>query len=781
MELQNRKQQNTWLAIAFMVSIAVVYYMLTPLFANAGHIMIEPTGDGGKNYFGYLYHVLHGDGVWFTGMNYPYGEHVIYTDNQPLLAVSLSYINKIIPVSIPVALALMHYMILASYVMAIVFVYKILISCKVKPYLAVLFAPLVIIMSPQVLRISGHFGLCHAFYIPALVYFLLRHTATKKRKYAIYIFIMTVLMTFVHPYYAGLSLVITMMYILGYFLFAKDILVTRLKNVLPVFIAVAAALLVVQGFIKLTDPFSDRPIMPHGLLSYITENPDFLSSAYSPISHKINDAGWYRHLSEYSEGYSYIGIVTIIVLVVSFAIWYILALANLVKPFGLDEHEEAISAKIWLFVALLALLLAKGIPFKWHMQYLFDHISLFRQFRAMGRFSWVFYYLVTIYAIVVLGRCYDAIRQKYKVPAFIFILFPLCLWGYEATGYLAKTKENQPQYAEKYDWFFQNKEKGWSAFLNEHGYNAHDFQAILTIPFVHFGTEKLWLNAFHHWNIVISYRAAMQLGLPIIDMNSARASWHQAFRQVRIAGGPWTDKPMLRDLKSDKPFLFLVYDELSSGPDQEYLMTASDSIGRFSQFYVYACYPQRIKKNDSLLHNSIVTIYNNIADRDTCLSCKSTWYIDHFDGHKTDSSLFGAGAFFYDMEREKILAEVPMISADTGTLYEASIWGLLSNRNYKSPDIIFEQLDSTGAVITQGNISFKESSDNYGDIWFRAGNYYTIDGKCRKVRIRLIDPEPPSYIKLDELLLRPANAVILSAGAGGKKMVNNHIFNNKGE
>jgi len=44
-------------------------------------------GDGMKNYFTYLNHVKNDTTfMTFEGMNYPFGENIIFTDNQPLVA-----------------------------------------------------------------------------------------------------------------------------------------------------------------------------------------------------------------------------------------------------------------------------------------------------------------------------------------------------------------------------------------------------------------------------------------------------------------------------------------------------------------------------------------------------------------------------------------------------------------------------------------------------------------------------------------------------------------------
>ena len=59
------------------------------------HLFVD-SADGLKNYFTGAYFVKHdGFGVWSEGMNYPYGEHVVYTDNQPIISMILKAVDMI--------------------------------------------------------------------------------------------------------------------------------------------------------------------------------------------------------------------------------------------------------------------------------------------------------------------------------------------------------------------------------------------------------------------------------------------------------------------------------------------------------------------------------------------------------------------------------------------------------------------------------------------------------------------------------------------------------------
>jgi hypothetical protein len=121
------------------------------------------------------------------------------------------------------------------------------------------------------------------------------------------------------------------------------------------------------------------------------------------------------------------------------------------------------------------------------------------------------------------------------------------------------------------------------------------------------------------------------------------------------------------------------------------------------------------------------------------------------------------------------VADINITDADTGREYEVSCWVLLARSNYKSPDLYYESVDSRDSIISKGLISVKESTDNDGGLWFRAGSYFKMPAGCKKLRIILVDEEPPSYRRIDELMLRPAGATIISRSAS-RAMVDNHIY-----
>src|ERR1022692_4753739 len=147
--MKKSSQPLLWFLVAVLFAVGSTVLILSYMVTDPAHVINELGGDCGKNYFTFLYHSIYGKGVWFDGMNYPYGEHIIYADGQPALSTFLHLFQPLDP---HYALATMNLAISLSYVVAILFTYKILTRFGVNPFIAILFACLINLLSPQVMR-----------------------------------------------------------------------------------------------------------------------------------------------------------------------------------------------------------------------------------------------------------------------------------------------------------------------------------------------------------------------------------------------------------------------------------------------------------------------------------------------------------------------------------------------------------------------------------------------------------------------------------------------------
>src|SRR5690242_2727885 len=85
------------LALAFIITACLLLFYYSHAIFNADHLAYGAWGDGYKNFYTLAYYAKFDSGSHFSGMNYPYGENVLFTDNQPVISFLLSQLGKIFP------------------------------------------------------------------------------------------------------------------------------------------------------------------------------------------------------------------------------------------------------------------------------------------------------------------------------------------------------------------------------------------------------------------------------------------------------------------------------------------------------------------------------------------------------------------------------------------------------------------------------------------------------------------------------------------------------------
>ncbi len=771
-----KNHERIWFLFAIFLSIIVTIYFLSSIVLYPGNMLIALGGDAGMTYHAYLYHVLYEKGVWTDCMNYPYGDNITYKGSLPLLSIPLSYCRDILHINTEKALATMHLLIGLSYVLAILYTYKILRHFKILPLLSILYAIFITLMSPQVFKLLGHFGLVYTCVIPMLFYWSLKYYDTNKWLYPLYMLILGLLMSFSHLYFGAIIFVWVVFYVCAHLLFVKQAFRYKIKHNGMLLISMVLLFGILKLFLITTDPAKDRPTYQSDSKHNSTYLTNILTTAHSPFGNLTQKI--YKKISisgDNDEGYTYLGIVTILVIIIS--------IVNGIIIFFKKRDSFLLSQKlfhpIWVFIALCSLFLAMDMPYRLNMEWLFDYTYIFKQFRSLGRFSWIFYYSITIYSVVLIFSWYQkAILYKKYIVAYSILIVTLITWGVEVNAYADFIRSKNENGMYNYTFFCSKEEKKWSEFLLEHQHNKDEFQAIISLPFANVGTEKIALeNDVTSWVMTLDGKASIQLHLPIVDAYIARESWSIAESQVRIAGGPFTDKPILK-LVDKRPFLLFQFEEDSLDADSKYLLTATDYIGHFSQLNVYAFYPERLIKNDKVYADSITQILPYLTTSDTCIGSNGTWYVNHFDNLISTEKLFGTGAAKTIKEIDTIIATIPIVPETEGQLYEFSCWFLLSKLNPYFPSVLLESLDDAGNILYSKEILTKLSCDNYG-LWFRTSSYFNLVPKCKSIRCKIHNYPSTSYIAMDELLLRPANAIIISKQKDSNNiMVNNHFIHN---
>lgn len=780
----NRLTKILYFILMLVVAALVTTYVLQIVVTQPGKIILEMGGDSMKNYYSFIQHAMFGEGFKFSGMNYPYGENIIYADGQPLLSILLQKVGISTPES---ALIVIHITMAIGMFLCIVYNYKILRHYKVHSLVAMLTASLIAIMSPQIFRVLGHFGLSYMCMVPMMFYWSIKYNDKGSLLYIFFIIIAGLFFSLLHPYLAAIITIWCIFYAIAYLITTKGNWSGKLRHVAPILATAALIMVFVKLVLVYTDPITDRSTHPYGMFSGCTTYLTLFSSNISPIWKAILGDGNYG--DSLSEGYGYPGLV---VLIISFVAAITIIIRLLKGKQALSISADVGFKPIWLVLALLAVILAHGAPLIW-VKSSIDYIAALRQFRSMGRFVWLFYYIATIYAVVLMYRYYITAKSRnYKISYVALLGISIIVWGIEAAAQINYIHKRE--LVADYNYYYiinpeKDRIRGWGQFLEDKGYRVSDFQAIVGLPYYHIGSEKIWLQKENAWMATLTMQAALQLHLPIMNVHMSRTSWSQTFSQVRLTSGLYSSKEVLDALPNNKLILVLYTDRVNLSDETHLLLNTADSLGLYDDeaITVYALDPLKLKQACDSAVNNALSIAKTIkgSSKDTCIDCYDRAYIvDHFEEINAPQTLAGSGAFMSDMQPgNEILRSYDLKpSDDTAVLYELSCWAKVSEDEYNSPTLKADLIDTAGKYIRTLFLHGSWSRDMYGQLWFRMSEEFVKKPNVRGVNIYLSEQEEKNYIALDELQIRPVDALIVSKVQQGDSitvLANNHIISSK--
>lgn len=750
---------------AKLIFLIVVLFIFKDILVHKGAVIFNLGGDGIKNIFTYIFHVTYEHGAWFHGMNYPYGDPIVFTDNVPFLSYPLSFINSWLHFS-PAALLQIYYgLMMVNYWLAMYYVYKILRVYQVTNFIAIISGCLIIIQSANTLRITDEYSLSYNALIPMVFYWSILYFKTYQRSNLFKIVISILCFAFIHLYFLGMMLI----WIGCYSLFFLITILKRTKkeiiaNTLYI-ISFIVAVAIVFLMVKLTDPVTDRPVFPYtgdtslNFLHLFTQN-------ISPIWEWINSIKSLNILNHPVDDVVYIPVSVTLLLV--FSIFF--------KAYSKFKGEIYTLQfdPIWLWTAILGLLFAMTIKHIWNYPLLKSILTPFRQFREPERLSWEFYFILCFYAVLVLEFVFQYLKRKNVTRAYVLVTIILGLWVIDANGFIINVRKSTTNISQKYNSFFYKDELSFNDFLKQHHFNKDDFQCVFALHYVDIGSEKIWLNENRSVSIFSSFPIAYNTGLPMMDVMMSRTSWSQTFDQVKICAGPYVKKPILYELNSKK-ILLLQYDN-DLDEDELFLTESALKIGDFHGFKVFAFSPQQLINKQKILANTIQKIADIQTQQDSIIGEPGSVYINHFNNHlfKTNFADSSGCTLTINHDTTLITWKIPSLK---DSMFECSGWFKVPANNYSSNYYTIIYKKQNGDEISRQDVFGKYSVDNEPGYWFRVSTYFKTPPNCAKIDI-VLHPDLLNSPKIifDEFIIRPADAIVITKFNNGVKMVNNHVL-----
>jgi|GEM_PF-5553879 len=733
---------------AFIASSILMLVWYKFYLVNAEDYFISIWGDGFKNYYTFAYYVAHDHGTHFSGMNYPFGEHVVYTDDQPLLAFLFNFLCRFAFVRHHLH-ALFTYVTFLSVPLCSVVLFMLLAEYGVVGLYATMSSVFIASLSPQILRLSGHFGLAHCFFIP-LAILLLTRASRSGRGFYLFLFSASALaFGLIHVYHLAIVSLFGVAYALVYYLLSDRERMDRI-GMLKTFLASVAPFVALRIFMLLTDPVSDRPANPWGFFDTCSTVSSVmltqLSFVYESLSHIIPLA------TVPEEKQAYIGILADIFLLL--LIVMMVVKRDLIRPIIRNIPRPLMAA---FLASLLLLLFAFGVPFtipgcKW----LYDYAGPFKQFRAPCRFSWVFYYMINIFSVVFVYHLVKASAMRLWVVRGMAVLI-FALWFADVNMYNNHISKMWTAYGGQVD--FNKEGSAIRSVLRANGFTTNDFQSILYLPYFNIGSEKTFIG---QGGDVIAMKNSMSTGLSLIDIEMSRTSMSQTDLNLQLMSSPLLGKEIIQYFHSSKPLLLITQGNQVFNESESAIIRHGEYLGRAYIFpdslSFYKLPISAFEDSGKFVSGRFDQMMAHMLSHPGYHSSDTADAIifNGFDGAGAEHHLAGTGALYLE-SRDTVLFEGRLPAAKDSGLYEFSIWNYGDHRVNLYPAYVLRIFDSRSAEMAKYEMQGYKSLDVYKG-WIRTNVRFILPYKGCRVRIEASG----KYATYDEMMIRPMNGDILT-------------------
>lgn len=675
------------LFIGLVLTCVGLFYFYPKVFRQPNEYLLSASGDGIKNYYTFSFFINNDTSFINTkAANYPFGEHFAYLDAQPLFSFTIKILKKIFPSVGDYTVAIVNLLIFLSVVVAYFFLYKIIICYNVNEWLAALFALGVLLLSPQFYRIYGHYSLSYMWVIPATFFFFLNFN--KSLFYQIGSFILLLFVYLIHNYFGLIaSALFFVAGVVNYLLNRKELKVKYLLKIVAIPFLVT---LIIFIFTSVTDKHIERTTAPYGVFTYHSN----FRSVFLPVEFVIHKLfyGWLLSFTdvhpEFFEGVGYVGVfVNIYLIVLLIILLFKERFEFFRKLFTKDFILLLIVSAIFLLVALekpiekIIVLVAKVIP-------------MVRQFRSLGRFIWVFYYLINIAMLIFVYRMFLELYRKNKKIVNVLLFVPMFLIFIEA--YAFQNQWSKLGLKDKNVFLSKNLPNDIKKSLDS--LRQYDFQAIMPLPFYHYGSEDFSYDcgdhAIHYYTMLFSYH----LNLPSVSSNLSRTSVEETRQILSIFLPEFYPKP-IQEKFNDKPLLVIYLKNSQLNPEEERIFRNIQIIGHTNDLILGILWPKDLFEFDQ---TEVLTKFTDLKKRNLY---KNGYYVsdtsafvfyDSFDTLKSDIYYLVHGAFKGNKRHYNTLAFVEANKLKPNKTYVVSFWYYNKGFSRNINMFVIEEISSDG-------------------------------------------------------------------------------------
>lgn len=708
---------------ASVLCLLLAYPMFGVYLFSPNQYMYAFGGDAFAIYFDIAWHVCHGKGDMFRAMNYPHGELIFLTDAQGALSVLLSWIHHHLFEICDYTIGIVHALNAWSVILCSGIIYYLFRALKTDKLTALLFSPLITLLSPQILRLGGHFGLAYPFVLPLTILWFIRKCRISQLEWRDLLYVLLMLfMTFNNPYVgvgAG-----------GFIFLAGGWTIVGKKNTKAGIIQALTGLMIMAIpflYFKLNDPVDDRIKLQWGFFHYYAKLEGMFftpGSLMDKLLYWITGKGFEVDF----ETKINLGL-PVILIVLTYFIIRLFNKERVSKITAPEAFKALVAGGLLLFIYASAFLLMA-----FDKEWVEDKLGPLLMFKAVARLAWPMYFIITIGAIYFLSQITATFKRHAKAATYIFFI---TLWIWEIRVYVQPYFENV-----QHSNFFSRTDTEYMHKLLQYGkFNPDSYQAILALPKMMMWNDN-FISDLHFNTQFYSMRISHATGIPLISSMLSRMSVQQMAEAIELHSDPLIEKSLPEKFPDRRDIMIVLgkdHPPLSNGV--QLLVETADTLLDADGFILMGLPLDKINKN------KYITQIKELCNDNPVSSTADARHTD-FNTPATDIYYYGGGALLFDRGTHLVMEE--KIEVPLSTHYIFSAWTRFDHYRYGIGKFRYIVQNQNGEIIFDESPDTRRSNDIH-DEWIRSEMRIPVETGC-KVQVFFIANRP---LYIDELILRP--------------------------
>ena len=281
--LRTRRELLVALGVAA-VTLIVLALVHKEVVAQPNGVLFSDRGEGARNYFVLAFHGSNGERLHeFDGMNYPFGEQIVYSEGQPALSYPLQLLGRVHPWFSDHAVGALNLFLLLGIVGSAVILFWLFRRFGIELWFAAPAAVGIALLAPQNGRLPWMQPQAFSAAVPVTLLLLSLVLSRPTLGRASLLGLSNAFLLLINPYPGIIVSAFSGLALLSRFVFSR-------RRVVWAWLSFATSGLppvLFVSYLNLTELHTGRPDRPMGFLRFTAEPCSIVGSYFSPVARRL--------------------------------------------------------------------------------------------------------------------------------------------------------------------------------------------------------------------------------------------------------------------------------------------------------------------------------------------------------------------------------------------------------------------------------------------------------------------------------------------------------------